>query len=452
MNKKFALLFLLLTLLSFTYSLEVSARSFVYSDELQAIRALVDELLAELVPKKAVVQESYSQYIVLNVGRLDGVRQGQRFEVYQAHTARYLGLVEIKSVRSRNADAIFIDKRAEVSENDVAEEVVGGRVAVYSFLDRHGIERRLSRSLQELFIYNLGRQAGYDVVERIDIDRILQELQLSYTGLLDESTSREAGHLLGADYIVVGAIQERVDELLITVRMNDIESGLTLATAMVGLSKTSSVMDQLKEILVLQEVTQVDRISSITVSPKGPIYLFPQETIQLQALVRDEDGFIDYDSQVSWSMTHTNIELSSIRGRQVMLTGKEPGRVQVRASTDTAHVMLDVIVQEEPYLAKIFIGPEEVELFMGDSQTFQVEGKDQYGDVIAVDRAEWQILPNIGQLSRSTGTTTTLTAHKEGIITLQVRASGLSVTAKITVKPPPPSLHPLSLAQGDLFS
>lgn len=56
------------------------------------------------------------------------------------------------------------------------------------------------------------------MVERLQIKRILEEIKLSMTGLIDEKTAQKAGELMGADLMVVGGYQKFGDEIRITAR------------------------------------------------------------------------------------------------------------------------------------------------------------------------------------------------------------------------------------------
>lgn len=68
------------------------------------------------------------------------------------------------------------------------------------------VDAKLSTTLTPLLETKISRLSGITLVARNDIEKINRELQLQDSGLLDESTTVQAGKLLGAKYIVTGSI------------------------------------------------------------------------------------------------------------------------------------------------------------------------------------------------------------------------------------------------------
>lgn len=192
---------ILIILIVFSVSLSSEILGYQAGTEREAVEFLVSSLMKNLQPIEAVVIGIQDDLIVLDKGQAHGVRDGLQFEIYQDDL--YSALVEVVDIRSRNAFARFIDKRYPVEVGAYAEEVKG-LVVVSSFLDSDtDLERQLSRSIQEQFINNLGRQSEYHVVERTRMEDTLQEQYLSYTGLLEKGAV-SAGHLVVASAIVTG--------------------------------------------------------------------------------------------------------------------------------------------------------------------------------------------------------------------------------------------------------
>jgi hypothetical protein len=78
------------------------------------------------------------------------------------------------------------------------------RVALLGFEDAPGYANTgtLATGVFEKWLM----QAGYSLVERRDLDRLLAEHKLSRTGVLDPLTARQIGKVLGVDAIVVGQV------------------------------------------------------------------------------------------------------------------------------------------------------------------------------------------------------------------------------------------------------
>lgn len=83
----------------------------------------------------------------------------------------------------------------------------------------------LGKGLSTLVAGELRRTKTVKILEREQLNRIIEEQKLTLSGLLDESKQVEIGQLLSADYIVFGQIIDMAAAVLISVRMADIETG-----------------------------------------------------------------------------------------------------------------------------------------------------------------------------------------------------------------------------------
>ncbi len=90
-------------------------------------------------------------------------------------------------------------------------------------------------------------QKGFQVVERSQLDRVLQEQKLSYSGLIDISTAQKLGKLLGSGVVLLGDITDMGNNVAIHARMVDVEKGLALTAAEVEIRKTPDIVDMIKK-------------------------------------------------------------------------------------------------------------------------------------------------------------------------------------------------------------
>lgn len=80
------------------------------------------------------------------------------------------------------------------------------KIAVVEFENRtrdRGAGRAVSDRVEELLV----SESPYEVVTRMDLDRIVQEHKLSLEGLLDSDTMKDLGRLAGVDALVVGSVE-----------------------------------------------------------------------------------------------------------------------------------------------------------------------------------------------------------------------------------------------------
>jgi len=78
-----------------------------------------------------------------------------------------------------------------------------------------------------------GKKAGfvYKVIERSQMDKILDEMQFQRTGCTDEECAVEVGKVLGVERIIIGSVGLVGETYTINSRIIDIETANTLSAA-----------------------------------------------------------------------------------------------------------------------------------------------------------------------------------------------------------------------------
>jgi TolB-like protein len=115
------------------------------------------------------------------------------------------------------------------------------RIALMEFA--HGdCSSDLTRNIYEsLSIYF--PQKGFQVVERSQLDRIMEEQKISYSGLVDVSTAQKLGKMLGSDVVVLGTLSDMGNSIAIRARMVDVGKGVVLTAAEVGIKETPDITE-----------------------------------------------------------------------------------------------------------------------------------------------------------------------------------------------------------------
>lgn len=110
---------------------------------------------------------------------------------------------------------------------DVAAKTKGKNVAIAPFLPLgpNVREKRLGDVASELLATRLVKAGGPTVIERSQLDKILEETKLSLLGLTDASNASKVGKMLGADLVVVGSVAETGENISISVRAVDAGTG-----------------------------------------------------------------------------------------------------------------------------------------------------------------------------------------------------------------------------------
>jgi len=109
----------------------------------------------------------------------------------------------------------------------------GTPTALTPFSLRPGADPAQLEFLEAQLQYTLASQSGlkelFTLVERRNLQQILDELKLSLTGVIDEDSSVEIGKFLGAQWIITGDVHPQGDELHIFLKLMRVETGEILS-------------------------------------------------------------------------------------------------------------------------------------------------------------------------------------------------------------------------------
>ncbi|MBU1076293.1 MAG: hypothetical protein KKH98_03310 [Spirochaetes bacterium] len=112
------------------------------------------------------------------------------------------------------------------------EKLPNKRVAVVDFTDIDGEEMEEGKILAEQIVTKLSQIEGIIVIERKQIKKILQEQELSMTGVTESGEEAPGvGKILNVDAIVSGTIIKNENSEQINARMIDAETGEIYASA-----------------------------------------------------------------------------------------------------------------------------------------------------------------------------------------------------------------------------
>jgi len=111
------------------------------------------------------------------------------------------------------------------------------RIAVVDFTDINCQILPAGSVIAELLIGELFRTGRYEIVERKLLSTMLEQHKLNMSGLVNESTARKVGRLLGVDYLVTGTVIDLGTALNVNARTISIETGSIEATGSVDLAR-----------------------------------------------------------------------------------------------------------------------------------------------------------------------------------------------------------------------
>lgn len=83
----------------------------------------------------------------------------------------------------------------------------------------------------------------FDVIERQLLSKLLEENKLTLSGLIDETTAKQIGKILGVDAICSGTITDLGNTVKINARLISTETGALFAVASVAIIKDKSIVN-----------------------------------------------------------------------------------------------------------------------------------------------------------------------------------------------------------------
>ena len=179
------------------------------------------------------------------------------------------------TVREKEAILQYIqkDNRAlieQIEKSSIKESNLNYRVstvselpyiAVFTFEDTNEEEDQesLGKTFSEMLTTALIQSNRFQVLERSQLDKILEEQALELTGTIDEETAVDVGKLLGIDAIVVGSTRFLKNKIEIDARIVDAENGKAHVAASVSVEDESELREASTE-LAEKLTAEADRI------------------------------------------------------------------------------------------------------------------------------------------------------------------------------------------------
>lgn len=130
------------------------------------------------------------------------------------------------------------------------------------------------------------------IVERENLEEVLKEQKLQFTGLMDEKNALEAGRLLGASYMLKGGYVFLGQDIFINITLIEVETGKTRAFSKRGYQENT--VHALSE-EIMEYMTGQDRHFQKPEGERSILALLQQEpgTVELFSYIIDARVYID---------------------------------------------------------------------------------------------------------------------------------------------------------------
>ncbi len=94
-----------------------------------------------------------------------------------------------------------------------------------------GEDQQKSHGIEDLITLYMQKRGRFSAIDRRELQKVLEEIKLSQSGLVDKDTALEAGQLLAADCMLLGSVLERENSLEVYARLVDTETAEVLTSA-----------------------------------------------------------------------------------------------------------------------------------------------------------------------------------------------------------------------------
>jgi len=111
------------------------------------------------------------------------------------------------------------------------------RVAVVDFTDLDGETSDFGKFIAEEILVRLFKGGEVQVVERRMLKKVMEEMKLQKSGVINEATAKRLGNLLGADALCTGTIAELQRTMKVNARLISTETGGIFAVASTEIDK-----------------------------------------------------------------------------------------------------------------------------------------------------------------------------------------------------------------------
>lgn len=104
------------------------------------------------------------------------------------------------------------------------------KIAVIEFqsLNEDARKDNLGKIVSEVLTTSLVNSESFKIIEREQLQKVTKEFELSQTGIIDTSSAKQIGKVLGADAIVTGSVIKIGKNLRLDARIIDVTTGIIL--------------------------------------------------------------------------------------------------------------------------------------------------------------------------------------------------------------------------------
>jgi TolB-like protein len=145
---------------------------------------------------------------------------------------------EVKSIRDYRKEGeeliryqlSAVEKRTQFEKPKLIIKGEKIKVAVIEFqsLNEEAKKDNLGKIVSEILTTSFVNSESFKIVEREQLQKVTKEFELGQTGIIDTSSAKQIGKILGAEAIVTGSVIKMDKTLRLDARIIDVASGIIL--------------------------------------------------------------------------------------------------------------------------------------------------------------------------------------------------------------------------------
>jgi TolB-like protein len=160
---------------------------------------------------------------------------------------------------------------------NAAESTSSSKKILVALLDFKAVrvEDSLVDAIEENLATNLIMSQAFIFIERSQLDKVLNELNLANSDEFDEDTAREVGNMLGVELVFIGSVTEIAGITTINVRAIEVESGRARFAYKVEAGEQKEILRRIEELAQTMASSQGDSSETDAVTKKrSPSFSF----------------------------------------------------------------------------------------------------------------------------------------------------------------------------------
>lgn len=171
-----------------------------------------------------------------------------------------------------------------ISKTSVKSEIKN--VAVLPFAVVGSFDKNYGYFLSEQFTHHLNEAKLFSIVERVRMDSVLKEHELSMSGISDTGKALKIGRILSVDAVITGVAYKQNNKVIIILKIINVETGKIIATSEVKTGFSGSASSDKSD---FSNIHESDKTGSQNVNDSknnsGAVYTIEeQEDIKYQIL------------------------------------------------------------------------------------------------------------------------------------------------------------------------